>query len=92
MSADATPVGELPHFGPVSAAWLAAAGIRTAGDLRRLGTVTAFIMVKRSHPAASLNLLYALHGAVTGRHWSKLPAATKLKLKRQADEHINSGS
>ena len=82
---DTAPVGDLLNLGPVSGAWLGEIGVLTAGDLNRLGAVAAFLMVKARHADASLNLLYALHGAITGTHWAKLPAATKAKLKRDAD-------
>ena len=85
MNRDPTPVGGLLNLGPASTAWLAEVGVRTAGDLRQLGAAAAFRMVKARYPGASLNLLYALHGALTGTHWAKLPAATKAKLKRDAE-------
>jgi DNA transformation protein and related proteins len=80
-----TLVGDLLNLGPVSTAWLVEIGVRTAGDLNRLGAVVAYRMVKARHPEASLNLLYALHGAVTGTRWNTLSATTKAKLKRDAD-------
>lgn len=82
---DASPVGDLLNLGPVSTAWLGEIGVRTAGDLNRLGVVTAYRMVKARHAKASLNLLYALHGAVTGMSWRKISVAMKAKLKRDAD-------
>lgn len=81
----ATPVGDLRNLGPVSTAWLGEIGVRTTGDLNRLGVVAAYLMVKARHAEASLNLLYALHGAVTGTSWRNISAATKAKLKRDAD-------
>lgn len=82
---DDTSVGDLLNLGPVSAAWLREVGVRTAGDLNRLDAVAAFLMVKARHADVSLNLLYALHGAVTGTSWNTLSATTKAKLKRDAD-------
>lgn len=82
---DSIPVGEMLNLGPTSAAWLREVGIQTADDLKRLGAVAAFLMVKTRRPDASLNLLYALHGAITGTHWAKLPAPTKDQLKRNVD-------
>jgi DNA transformation protein len=92
MTDDDTPTDELPNLGPTSAAWLAEAGIRTLHDLTQVGVVAAYLMVRQRRPEATLNLLYALHGAVTRTSWAKLSAATKADLKRQVDEHFKSGS
>jgi len=48
---------------------LHSAGIRTLADLRQLGAVAAYAQVKRHQPEASLNLLWALEGALSGMHW-----------------------
>jgi len=36
-----------------------------------------------------LNLLHALHGAVTGQRWDRLDEATKAKLLRDAQKALN---
>ena len=65
---DAT-VEDLPSLGPKSRSMLAAAGIRSVSDLRRLGSVAAYVRVKRSGGKPSLNLLWALEGALTDLPW-----------------------
>lgn len=59
----------LRNLGPASLRMLAAAGISTDEDLRALGSVAAYLAVKRTGANASLNLLWALEGALTGRDW-----------------------
>jgi hypothetical protein len=59
--------------------------MRTANDLSRLGFVATYLIVIARHGEASLNLLYALRGAVTGTNWNKLSDFTKAKLKREVD-------
>ncbi len=54
---------------------LAKAGICTDASLRSLGAVVAYARTKAVCPKASLNLLWALEGALTGRDW-KLVAET----------------
>ena len=54
----------LKNVGPKSAAWLRQVGVRTMDDLAALGAVAAFIKVKRAGFKPSLNLLYALEGAL----------------------------
>lgn len=48
---------------------LLAAGIESLAQLQALGAVEAFAQVKRHDPRASVNLLWALEGALTGLHW-----------------------
>lgn len=70
--AAADDLGQLPNLGPRSRAWLADAGITSLPALRRLGAAAAYVRVKQRQPAASLNLLWALEGALTGQHWQKV--------------------
>lgn len=60
---------ELPGLGPKSRAMLEAAGLASADEIRRLGAVRYYARVKASGCNASLNLLWALEGALTGMHW-----------------------
>jgi DNA transformation protein len=59
----------LSGLGPKSQQMLKAAGIGSAAQLRKLGAVKAYAQVKAHSPRASLNLLWALEGALTGLHW-----------------------
>jgi DNA transformation protein len=67
-------------LGPVSLRVLHAAGIATRTDLERLGPVRAFIAAKRMEPRVTLNLLWGIAGALTGTHWTKLPAEYRSSL------------
>ena len=62
-------ISELPNLGPKSQAALAAAGITTVAQLRRLGSVAAYAKTRRAGANVSLNLLWALEGALTGLAW-----------------------
>ncbi len=62
-------ISDLPGLGPKSQEMLARAGIGTVAQLRRLGAVRAYARVKAHQPGASLNLLWALEGALTGLPW-----------------------
>ena len=62
-------IAELPNLGPKSQAALAAAGITTVAQLRRLGAVAAYAKAKQAGAHVSLNLLWALEGALTGLPW-----------------------
>ena len=71
---------ELPNLGPKSAAMLAAAGIHTLAQLRALGSVAAYARVKASNANASLNLLWALEGALTGLPWQTVAREHRTSL------------
>jgi DNA transformation protein len=59
----------LANLGPRSAEALVAAGIASLADVQRLGSVAAYAQVKRVVPSVTLNLLWALEGAVSGLPW-----------------------
>ena len=60
---------QLRNIGPKSAAWLRQVGLRSADDLVAAGSVHAFLKVRRAGFKPSLNLLYALEGALLDCHW-----------------------
>lgn len=67
-----TETAKLRNVGGKSAAWLRQVGIRTREDLEKHGAVGAFIKVKKAGFKPSLNLLYALAGALDDCHWQQL--------------------
>jgi len=75
----------LANLGPVSKRMLAAAGITSVETLRRLGAVEAYRRVRSHDPRASLNLLWALEGALTGRPWEDVARNDRLSLLLQLE-------
>lgn len=71
---------ELLNLGPKSEAMLAVVGIHTRADLAARGAVDTFIALKRAGEPASLNLLWALEGALSGRHWRDVARDDRLRL------------
>lgn len=82
---DEDSIDTLRNLGPKSADWLRESGVETVGDLRRLGPVVAYLLVKERRPRASLNLLWALAAGVQGRDWRDLSEAAKSRLRREVD-------
>lgn len=78
------PLERLQNLGPKSAAWLRAVGITTRAELERLGSVRAFLRVEEAGYAASLNLLYALEGALLELRHDRLSDAVKANLRARA--------
>src|SRR5690606_31959147 len=71
---------KLRNIGPKSAAWLRQVGLRTQEDLVAAGPVDAFMRVRRAGFKPSLNMLYALEGALQDCHWQEIPEARRTEL------------
>ena len=79
---------KLRNLGPKSAAWLRQVGLRTRADLEAAGTVDAFMRVKRAGFRPSMNLLYALEGALLDCHWQEVPQTRREQLVAEAEAAI----
>ncbi|MCA0395614.1 MAG: TfoX/Sxy family protein [Proteobacteria bacterium] len=79
---------KLRNIGPKSAAWLRQVGLRTQEDLVAAGPVDAFMRVKRAGFKPSLNMLYALEGALQDCHWQEIPEARRAELVAAAEAAI----
>ncbi|MDH2917365.1 MAG: TfoX/Sxy family protein [Gallionella sp.] len=79
-------ISDLPNFGPKSQQMLEQAGIKTVEQLRELGAVRAFVQIKRSGAASSLNLLWAMEGALSGRHWQMVAKHDRLRLLLELED------
>jgi len=80
----------LANIGPTIAARFKEVGITTVGDVRRVGVVRAYRMVRDRNPDKHIPVcyyLYSLQGALQGVHWNALSEQTKRKLNRQANAH-----
>ena len=80
-------LGELPNLGPKSQAMLAAAGITSMEQLRQLGSVRTYLLVKATGANASLNLLWALEGALSGLPWQEVAREHRLSLLLALEAH-----
>ena len=76
---------KLRNIGPKSAAWLRQVGLRSREDLEASGAVDAFMRVKRAGFKPSLNLLYALEGALLDCHWQDVPEDRRNELVAAAE-------
>jgi hypothetical protein len=78
-----SPLENLRNLGPQSARWLRDVGIHTEQDLRQVGPVFAYLLVKRAEPKTSLNLLWALAAALEDRDWRELDPRQRESLLDQ---------
>ena len=79
---------KLRNIGPKSMAWLRQTGVRTLADLKAVGALAAFVRVKRAGFRPSLNLLYALEGAILDCHWQDIPEARRAQLIADAEVEV----
>jgi DNA transformation protein and related proteins len=82
------PTLKMRNIGPKSAAWLRQVGLKTPEDLAEAGPLEAFMRVKRAGFKPSLNLLYALEGALCDCHWQEIPAERRAQLVEAAEAAI----
>lgn len=84
---DDTPLLGLQNIGPTIAARLDDVGVRTVGDLRRVGPGRVYQRLVARRPDATTSVcyyLYSLQGALDGVHWDALAPSVKQRLLRAA--------
>ncbi len=80
------PLKGLTNIGPTIAARLNEVGVSTVGDLRRVGVVEAFQMVRANNADKHIPVcyyLYSLQGALQGVHWDALSEQTDVREHRK---------
>lgn len=83
---------DLPGLGPKSEAWLIEVGIETPDALRELGAVRAFIKLKKEcSNKPSLNLLYAMAGAIERESWLKVAKNERGRLLMELEGYRELG-
>jgi len=65
-------ITQLRNLGPVSEGMLNSVGIYTREDLEKLGAKVAFEKVKKAGLKPSLNLMYAMEGAIHNMSWKEV--------------------
>ena len=73
-------LADLRNLGPRSVEMLLQAGIATPAQLRTIGSVLAYVRTQAVCPQASLNLLWALEGALTDRPWQQVAETDRASL------------
>ena len=66
---------------------LACVGIHTQAELAQRGAIGTFIALKRAEQPASLNMLWALEGALSDRHWRDVARDDRLRLLTELEAH-----
>lgn len=67
------------------------AGITSFAELKKMGAVQAYLRVQKLGVNPSLNLLYALEGAIRGSHWLEVKRQDKIELLAMLDSVREAG-
>lgn len=87
----AEPERLFPGIGPKSGEMLRAAGITSLEQLRDIGSVRAYVMVKRAKCKPSLNFLWGLESLITGEHWRDIARNHRASLLLALEEVERNG-
>jgi DNA transformation protein len=82
-------LSNLPNLGPKSSMWLNAIGIYTFSDMESVGAVEIYRQLRELGYPASLNLVYAIHGAIINCPWNHLPPDIRDDLRAQIAQFKN---
>ena len=76
-------LSSLQNLGPTTEMWLNDIGIFTRADLERIGSVNIYRILKENGCPVSLNLVWAIEGALADLDWRELSDHLKAHLRRQ---------
>ena len=82
----AAGVDTLRGLGPKSRDMLALVGITTAAELQASDPFTLYARIQTVDAQASLNLLYALIGAIENRDWREVAREDKTRILMRLDD------
>lgn len=74
------------NLGPQSRAWLAGLGIHDTETLRRADPYRVYARLKAQGAPVSLNLLYALIGAIEDRDWREVQRTERSGILLRLDD------
>jgi DNA transformation protein len=62
-------------------------GVTTLAQLRRMGSIAAYVKARKVGKGVSLNLLWALEGALTGQHWREVARQSRTSLLMALEDY-----
>lgn len=79
-------LSQLSGLGPVSVKILVDIGITTAAQLHKADLYKLYAKIKASHPRTSINLLYAMMGAVDDQDWRQVAKDRRTEVLMQLED------
>lgn len=83
-------ISSFRNLGKHSETMLRKVGITSIDQLVEMGSVKTYLLVKEKGLRPSLNLLYAMEGALTGEHWTTVSKKERARLLTELDALISS--
>jgi DNA transformation protein and related proteins len=80
------PLASLRGLGPQSVAMLVEAGIDTTAKLKASDPFALYLKIKRKRVNVSINLLYALIGAIENRDWREVAREERTSIMLRLDD------
>lgn len=81
-----TPVENLKNIGYKTAEWLRDIDIHTLDDLEQAGIPAVYEQLKEKGHPVTVNLAYALQGAILNIHWAGVPSELREELRLMVGE------
>ena len=78
----------MKNIGSVTNKWLENAGIDTVEELRQIGVVPVYCLIKKMESSVSLNLLWGLEGAAENIDYREITERRKDELKLELETFI----
>ncbi|KAB2838159.1 MAG: competence protein TfoX [Melioribacteraceae bacterium] len=79
---------KIKNLGPVSTKWLNSIDVYTIDDVKKLGPIVIYNMLKAHGYNVNILMVYALQGAIMDCHWKEIPE----KLKKEFQKEIKNNS
>jgi DNA transformation protein and related proteins len=79
-------LSELRGLGPASVVMLTSVGITSAAQLRKADLYQLYARIKAQHPHTSINLLYAMMGAVDGMDWREVAKERRTEVLMRLED------
>ncbi|OGU35530.1 MAG: hypothetical protein A2068_11630 [Ignavibacteria bacterium GWB2_35_6b] len=83
-----TALQKIKNLGPVSTIWLNSIDVHTIDDIKKLGPIVIYHMLKAHGYNVNILMVYALQGAIMDCHWNEIPD----KLKKEFQKEIKNNS
>jgi SulP family sulfate permease len=80
------PLASLRGLGPTSTGWLVELGIVSTVQLRACDPFDVYLRIKKQRGGASINLLYALIGAIEDRDWRDVAKKDRTAILMRLDD------
>ena len=74
------------NIGPKSRQWLKAIGVYHLQDVKVMGPISIYFILKQNGYPVTRNLVYALEAALRNCDWRQLPADVKQELNQKIQD------